>query len=302
MTITEIISDTWKDIKLDQFKPNYPQSTNPDLPRNYGVYLICGSRNSGKTYNTVQIIRNQELSGVYDKKKRKVPIRTILISPTAEQNIVFNSLESLDPDDIHLHYSDELIQDIVDDIKRVKQEAEDYEEKLELYNKMIKAKNLNDLTMEQLMTLSFMNFLPPEKPAFYPAPLVNLILDDLIGSQALRQGKNPVINLILRNRHIGTNVFILGQSIKSIPKPIRNNASVFMIFRYCNADMVKADIYEEVSNVLTEDEFIDIYNYSTEPDDKTPYPFLLLDFSKSKDKLMRKGFTRYLSVNKNDNI
>jgi len=114
-----------------------------------------------------------------------------------------------------------------------------------------------------------------------------------VGSAALRQGRNPVTNLILRNRHHLSNIFICTQSIRQVPKAIRNNANVYLIFKYANSKMVLDDFYPEVSNLLKEEEFENLYEHATEGDNR---PFLFADFTKDKEDYFRKGFDTYLRL------
>ena len=51
------------------------------------------------------------------------PLRTIVISPTLDANLVFNDLSSLAKEDKHDKYSDELLQSIIDEIKASQQKV-----------------------------------------------------------------------------------------------------------------------------------------------------------------------------------
>jgi hypothetical protein len=283
----------WKPINLTFAQAKYPQPVMDLLPRHCFVACVAGARNSGKTFAVCQMIRQQEKHGVKDTLGRKVPIRTIVVSPTALMNPVFGSLESLEADDIHVEYSDQLIREIIEDIKDKRDKAEEYERQVELFRKMLRMQKESDLTMEELFELQRMNFELPPPPEYYPAPITNLILDDLVGSAALRQGRNPVMNLILRNRHHLTNIFICTQAIRQVPKAIRNNANVYLIFRYANSKMVLDDFYPEVSNVLKEDEFEALYEHATAGED---HPFLFADFTKPKEDYFRKAFDTYIRI------
>jgi len=288
-------SPNWKPVNLSTAQAQYPQSENPDLPRNCFVGLFVGARNSGKTFSCVGLIKQMEHSKI-KKNNEPVKIRTILISPTAHVNEVFQKLTSLAPEDIHLEYSDELIRDIIDDIKATKAEAEDYKEKVRIYNKMLKMRKIDDMTMEELWELDKMGYMPPVEPEYTTAPITNLILDDLIGSTAFRNGRSPLTNLILRNRHLGggCNIFICTQAMRQVPKAIRNNANVFSIYKYANAKMVLDDIYDEISNLLTEAQFQKLYEYATTGEGYDN--FLFIDFTKKKPDIFRKGFKQFIQL------
>lgn len=297
MEVQESTATDWKPVDLKFASAQYPQPNNPHLPRHCSVAILCGARQSGKTFALCEWIKTLEQTGVKDKSGRNVPIRTILISPTAQMNPVYQSLQSLAPEDIHSDYSDEMFLDIVEDMKAKKEECEKYEEDLELYKKMLKMRDENDLTFEELMRLSLFDFQEPTPPEIYPCPITHLIFDDVVGSSATRDGKkSPVINFTIKNRHHLCQVYYLVQNLKSIPKAIRSNANVFMLYPFSNSKMIAEDIYPEVSNLVREPEFMKLYEYATQPDESLKYPFLMIDFTKPKAHTFRKGFNRYLAI------
>ena len=63
----------------------------------------------------------------------------------------------------------------------------------------------------------------------------SVILDDMVGTSAFKaQGKSALTNLCLKNRHLSISLCILCQSLKMIPKAIRNNTSLFVIFKFAS--------------------------------------------------------------------
>lgn len=303
--IKEDKSNKFKYTKFKSPMSEYPIWNCSDIPSNFGVYLILGSRTSGKTYSTSQLIKQMEDAGcIHPATKRRHPVRTIVISPTLEQNPTLDQLASLAEEDKHREYSDELIQDILQSIEDNKKECERYEEQMKIHKTLLRNRyKLDDLSDEFYLRCEMFginSFHEPEKPTIhgkvaYPPPINNLVIDDMVGTEALKNGRNALNNLVLRNRHKCMNVMILSQGVKQIPKIIRNNANVFCIFKYANSKMIVNDFYEEVSNILTEDQFKELYEYATTPDESCPKPFLCIDWTKPKDRLFRKCFHRYLS-------
>jgi len=290
--IRENIDPHWKPANLTFAKAQYPQSPNMALPRQYWVGVFSGARQSGKTFAVVQMIKQFEKEGVYDKDGVKYPMRTILISPTAHANPVYDALKSLAPQDIHLEYSDDLVREILDDIQLVKQEAKAYQEDIALLRKASKVSDISKLKPEEIFRLEELNFEEPPAPRYTKPPVNTIILDDLIGSEAFKAGKSPLTNALLRNRHFGANFAILSQSIKSIPKTIRQNANVFLMFKYANKKNVIDDLYPEVSSHITEKQFGEMYEHATQE----PHNGLMIDFTKPKELVFRKGFDTYLSL------
>ena len=69
---------------------------------------------------------------------------------------------------------------------------------------------------------------------------------------------------MIKNRHNGIVFAILAQSVKCIPKNIRLNCNLFVLGKFASKKVVLEDMYEEVSNVLTPEQFEEIYDKATE--------------------------------------
>jgi hypothetical protein len=289
---TEFI-ESLKDPVLLNTKNNYPQSKNTFLPKNYSVMLIAGSRGSGKSYSLVKLIRQMELAGTYDKFGNKMGIRTILFSPTYEANPIFNSLQSLDEDDVYKEYSDTVLKDIISEIAKEKQESTEYKLNLQAYKRFIKMKNPINLSSDELLRLYALNFEAPEKIEFENGRVVNLVFDDLVGSEIYKpSGKSYFRNLLLRNRHVGVNIYMLVQNMKSVPKSIRINCSVFVLFKFSNKKILE-DLHDEVGSTITLDNFSKLYNFATESE----HDALVIDFTNEKKYRFKRNFNEILSLN-----
>ncbi len=199
-------------INLVYKKTRYPIPYNKYLPLPYFLSLYCGGRGSGKTFGATQLLKQYEVSGLFDPKtKQDVQQRIILISPTVHANPVFASLKHLDPKDIHTKYSDGRLKKIVDDIENQQKETKEYQRKLKIYKKFIKNKKLEQ---DEVFELEMNNYDPPTKPQFETDPINFLVLDDLLGSDAYKQGRSPFTQFAIKNRHFKTCVLILTQNLK----------------------------------------------------------------------------------------
>jgi hypothetical protein len=154
--------------------------------------------------------------------------------------------------------------EIIENIQYEKEQTIKYQEKLKLYKKFLKVKYVDDLTHQELIELEMMGFEPPIE-CWYPNGVVNfLILDDLIGSDAFKStGKSALTHMVLKNRHLSINVLICTQNLKAIAKSIRTNTSLFIILKFARKKFVCDDLYQEVSNLMTVEEFEEMYEYST---------------------------------------
>ena len=95
---------------------NYPQCRCGQCPQFYFNLLSVASRGSGKTYNICKLIKHYEDNKLIDNDGKIHPLRTIVISPTLDANVIFNNLKSLADEDKYDTYSDELLQSIINNI------------------------------------------------------------------------------------------------------------------------------------------------------------------------------------------
>jgi hypothetical protein len=270
--------------KLSYDKLNYPQCLCGKCPRFFWNMLNIGARGSGKTYTIVQMIKHYEMNKIM-KDGVEYKLRTHLISPTIQANEIYQSLDSLDMDkDAHENYSDKLILDIIADIKERKQKYEDYLLYKKYYEKVMKIpenklEKAYDENPDMFALLERYNYQNPSKIEHEDAEVNIVILDDLLGSDAFtRRTKSTLVNAMIKNRHIGVCFALLVQSIRSVPKNIRLNCSVFQLATFKNKKMILEDIYEEISNVIDIDTFEELYDHAT----AKPYGSLIIDTTNGK--------------------
>ena len=286
-----------------EFKPknsklNYPQCRCGNCPQFYWNLLSVASRGSGKTYNIVKLVKHYEDNKLLDNDGNIHPLRTIVISPTLDANPIFNNLKSLADEDKHDKYTEELLQSIVDDIKKEKELTDDYYKYLEAYKKVnkISEKKLEDYLKNHpeiydiLVKYDFdhPNGIPKPKYPFSPVNII--VLDDLLATGAFSNKKlSSLTNNLIKNRHNGISFAILAQSVKSIPKNIRLNCNLFFLGKFASKKVVLEDMYEEVSNILTQEQFEEIYDKATEEQ----YGSLIID-NTNKTKRFLKGLDSLL--------
>jgi hypothetical protein len=217
----------------------------------------------------------------------KKDIRVILISPTVDANPCWQSLSILDPADIHANYSDDLLTDIVDDVKAEKKATEKYRDAVKLYEKYSKVRDMDELTDAEVMAINDWDFGPPPKPRFPNGAVNILVLDDLVSTSALRPGRSALNYLAIRNRHLQINLAVLVQSMKQVPRLIRNNTSVFAIWPFKSKKVLLEDLYDEVSSTFTPAEFEELFLYCT----AEQHSCMVLDFTQGKKtEVVRKSF------------
>ena len=276
--------------KLRYEKHIYPQCSCNNCPRFYANYLFVGARQTGKTYSCTELVRHYEENDIIDEDGNKREIRVFLISPTVQANFVFTALKSLDMEnDVYTDYDDNTLKEILDEIKRTKKESEDYALYLKAYKEYSKLPEdkLYKLDNEYLSILASKDFLHPselEQPRYKFPPISLIILDDLLGSSCFNGKRTSFFQKqLIQNRHAMVSYMILTQSLKAVPKNIRLNVNVFYLCKFSNTKVVAEDIYEEVSNSITEDEFLEMYLHCIEDQ----YGALVIDLSGKKKRFFK---------------
>ena len=143
-------------------------------------------------------------------------------------------------DDIYLEYTDEILEDILIDIKHHIDEVNEYEKYLKALEKFEKIDQ--ELTDDEYWLLYNNNFMPiPEKRHI----ITHICFDDLIGDkQVFKKSRDGgLVKFLLKHRHLYTNIFITTQYISAIQPIIKNNIDVFCIFKYANLKEIVTKIY-----------------------------------------------------------
>ena len=122
-----------------------------------------------------------------------------------------------------------------------------------------------------------------------------MVLDDLIGNNDVFKRNNSLIgNITVKHRHLGINLIFTSQNPKSIPNIVRNNIDLWFLYKFANIKMVLEKVFEEVSNIITENEFEQLYQHAT----AEPHNALVIDTHpcSSADKRLRKNFDTILTI------
>ena len=291
-----------KEIKLSSLnniipkvnKKEPPRSINKDLTPFFFTSMFIGSKNSGKTYGLVKMIKNYEDKPVKDSKGNTLEIKTILFSPTgkSEANPIYTSLKSLDfENDVIENYTDTKLIEKINEIEKDKEDIEDYNKYVKAYKIFEKNENLNLIDPEYLILLyeyDFEHYNNIPQPKYKHPPIVFIILDDLIGDNKVFKRESLINNITIKHRHLGVNLVFTSQNPRSIPNIIRNNIDIYVLYKFANVKMVLVKIYEEVSNLLTETQFEELYKHAT----SEPYNALVIDNhpKTERDKRFKKNF------------
>jgi hypothetical protein len=253
-----------KPIKLDVENQPHPMVQNPDLPSGMFLGAFIAPRGEGKTHLACQLIKRMEEAGFRDPAYdfRKVPLRTILVSPTADANPVFKSLTTLDPGDILHDFSFKKWEAVWDDVKFQKSSAETYMKEKDIHDRK---KAGQTLSMREEAIIRHLHGEHPEPQGKYHIPPVTaIVFDDLANSPAFKLGhNNSVVNAAIRNRHNRAIMIMAVQHAKSIPRVLRNNLSLLAVGKFQDSAYATEDLYEMVSAFLSKEQFVNLYDAAT---------------------------------------
>ena len=287
----------WNNKPVKTAEVVYPQSKDDKAPKNYFLGIFCGSRGSGKSYLFTKLLKTLEEQKAYLGDKL-IPQRIILISSTAhsDSNRIFKTLKNLDWDnDVIEDYDDELLKMKMDDLKHDLDHAKDYKIYREAWKNFMKCKSIDSLSDDELKILYSYDFMPFKefpKPKYPDGFLIHWIIDDMLGTNIFKNGRSAFTNLCIRNRHIiPGNIIIAIQSIMSVPKTIRLNANLLALFKFADSNKVLEDVYPLFSAFVKEEEFKELYEYST----KEPHDALVIDATRGKP-IFKKNFDKVLNL------
>ena len=111
-----------------------------------------------------------------------------------------------------------------------------------------------------------------------------------------RSSKNKLNNLIILCRHHSICCLLTAQHLKSVPPLIRSNCKVYCVFKSNNFKKVLENIYEEVSGLISPDEFENMYMKSTE--EAHDHLTIIIDNKMPKQYRFRKNWNDYFIINK----
>ena len=84
---------------------------------------------------------------------------------------------------------------------------------------------------------------------------------------------------------------ICTQNLKAIPKSIRTNTSLFVLFKFASTKILE-NSYEEVSSIITLQKFEALYLHAT----ANEHDALVMDFTQDKSQRFKKNFDIILSL------
>ena len=251
----------------------------PGLFKPHMTWMISGKTGSGKSTALIRMLKAYCDSGVFQK--------VILISPTAAFDAKYKMLPLTD---VYEEYSDGLLNDIMEEQKQDMDDYKQTEEDIKLYSKFMRNRHLTKKELLRLYTM--LNPLTEEfeKPVqqFDRLPFTAVILDDLGGTSAFKNGNNSLNSIVCKSRHFLTNFFVCVQHPYQCPRALRSQCSHVMLFATKDKKLLE-ELAKENCSHLTPDEFTQLFQHATD----SPFSFMLCDFKKNE---VRKNFDEILKI------
>ena len=309
--ITESIIKGLKNEPI-KLKDETVESTNPYLPKLYFCGMWIASKGMGKTYSLCELLRYYEKSSIVDKKGRKHEMRTILFCPTGNSdfNKVYESLESLNKEDIITDYSDDKLFDVLNQIEQEEKEVKEYYKYQKAYHKF---KHNHKLKDKDLLILDKYDFKDPldkgkhnhdglqqlqlTKPKYLQYRVNFLIFDDLVGMPgAFKRNNSRLNNLVIKTRHLHSSCLFTTQYPLAIPPVIRNNIDLWVLFRFSNKERLLKQVYTEISSLMPESSFEELYEYAIK---ESRHDALIVDIHPKTEAILRfrKNWNITLKIN-----
>ena len=245
------------------------------------TWMISGKTGSGKSTALIQMLKAYCDAGVFQK--------VVLVSPTAAFDPKYKTLPL---SAAHEDYSDELLADIMEEQKQDMEEYEQNELDLKLYDKFMRKRRLTKAELLRLYTMLNPMTEEFEKPVqtYDKLPFTAVILDDLGGTPAFRNGNNFLNSIVCKSRHYNTNFFVCVQHPYQCPRALRSQCSHTMLFQSKDKKLIE-ELAKENCSHLTPEEFIELFQHATQQ----PHDFMLCDFKKNE---VRKNFDQALKITK----
>ena len=276
--------------------PSGVYDTAPELPKAHGIFVAVARRKGGKSVAVSNLARMMD----YD--------RVFLISPTATSNKAILDPLKIGPEDVFEDLDDKnVINNVIQKINEERDEYEAYLEQMKEYKKFLKMLNEPTSMIPDEMLLQFYTnglFQPPKHKWGGRKPKLALIVDDCQNSKVFSGKMLP--SLCVTHRHygqlkegnaLGISVFIMAQNFKCVsgglPKPVRGNATGWMLFKNFN-DTEKKFVAEELAiDNINKDDFISMWDNCC---DSAPHTFLFVDMDKKAhhQSAFRKNFNEFI--------
>lgn len=252
-----------------------PRRVPEGMPALHFLGLVVGSRGSGKTNAVLNLCKLYNQTGTFDK--------IYLFSPTFHNDPKYGYFMSLAKRvRVFTEYTNEIFKSVVEEIKADIDEYKRYEAAKKAYELFLRwERPIAEFPPDLLLELSMNDFQPPQSE-WDAMPTSLIIFDDLVGNKELYTSnpKGVMPSFAILHRHLLTSMLFLSQVYKGgLPRQLRNNLSLLMLFSNKSPEMMKEVSLEMASHIKPE-QFVELWERATQQ----RHDFLMVDFDTKKDK------------------
>jgi len=256
------------DYKIKVNRNYLPRSANKLLPPFFYSALFIGATGTGKTFKLVELLKLYEKYDILDSKGNKLNMRIVLFCTTANSkaNAVYNVLH-IPEEDVILKYSDDKLEEKLNEVKEEQQNIKEYNLYIEAYKKFHKYDDVDVLTDDELQLLDKYGMDDQKDLKMRHEKVYFFIFDDLLGTSAFKiRSESKLNNLVTLCRHHSINLMFTTQYLTAIPPIIRNNVRLWVVFKFSNSERLLKHVYPEISNLVKEEKFLELYEHATDND------------------------------------
>jgi len=260
-------------------------NTPTHLPKLHGLFAWVGKRGSGKSTGMTTLLKRYKQAGCLH--------RVFVVSPTFHSNKRMLKDLDINENDIYDNLDNDAC--IVDIIKKVEQEADDFEkyhEQMKAYNKFKRLMKSDQHISDDLLEAFYdgNGFPPPRHKWNGERPICFLIMDDCQSTAVFRSKK--FMNMCIKHRHVGQfhgpeggalglSVMICCQNYKTtsgFPRGVRGNLTHLGLFKTKDEAELN-DICSEMSGEVDKETLLQLYKRATGED----HSFLWVDLHPKRD-------------------
>lgn len=274
-----------------------PYASRPIPKQAIPLHHLCaciGGTGSGKTTKILEFLNWYDKAKTFD--------RLIIFSPTADKDLKMKSYINADHNFIvtyYEQYTDTIMRDEVEKFEADIEEWRLFQRQKEAYDKYLKCKDVNDLSLDDLEYLYQIDFEKPKwKYGKEQYPCFAMLIDDHVGKRGVfgANCSGYLSQVCVMHRHISLSIYLLSQVFTNfIPKQFRGGVINLWILFDTKSRKHKEDIAEQVANKVEQDTFMKVWDFATK---NNKHDCLVVDYkAPSVDFMFRKGFDKLIRLN-----
>lgn len=284
--------------------PTLPDNTEPYASRPIPKqaiplhHLCCciGGTGSGKTTRILEFLTWYDKAHSFD--------RLIIFSPTGMKDSKVKSfIQGKHNFSITYYpqYSDAIMKQEVENMEGDIEEWNIFQKQKRAYEKYLRVKDVDDLSMEDLEYLYITDFEKPEwKYDKEVYPCFAMIIDDHVGKRGLFQNncKGYLSEVCVMHRHISLSIYMLSQVFTNfVPKSFRGGIINMWVLFNTKSHKHKEEIAEQVANKVDDKTFLRVWDFATKDN---AHDCLVVDYkAPDVNYMFRKGFDKLIRISEN---